>query len=113
MRTIIDGSEKIKNQKAIEDAIEESGFDVSEIVTAGRPGASALGAYWGKMHNCEISQFPPKGDDLKAQQQVNKRMAKYADAVIIVTNAPDDLDQNLIEHAEKRDMPVHVHEIEA
>ncbi len=113
MRTIIDGSENIRNQKEIEEAIQESGFDVSEVVTAGRPGASSLGAYWGKMHDREISEFRPKGDDLKAQQQINKRMAKYADAVIIVTNEADDLDQNLIEHAEKRDMPVHVHEIEA
>ena len=113
MRTIIDGSEKVRNQKAIEEAIQESGFEVSEIVTAGRPGASALGAYWGKTHNCEVSQFPPKGDDLKGQQQTNKRMAKYADAVIIVTDEPDSLDRNLIEHAEKRDMPVHVHSIGA
>ena len=65
----------------------------------------------GKTHNCEVSQFPPKGDDLKGQQQTNKRMAKYADAVIIVTDEPDSLDKNLIEHAEKRDMPVHVHRI--
>ena len=113
MRTIIDGSENVRNQKAIDEAVQESGFDVSEVVTAGRPGASALGAYWGKMHNCEVSQFPLKEDSLKGQQQTNKRMAKYADAVIIVTDEPDELDKNLIEHAEKRDMPVHVHSIEA
>jgi ABC-type sugar transport system substrate-binding protein len=113
MRTIIDGSEKVRNQKAIEDAVQESGFEVSEVVTAGRPGASSLGAYWAKMNSCEVSQFPPKDDSDKAQQQINKRMAKYADAVIIVTEEPDALDRNLIEHAEKRDMPVHVHAIEA
>jgi uncharacterized protein YaiI (UPF0178 family) len=45
--------------------------------------------------------------------KIHKRMAKYADAVIIVTEEPDALDRNLIEHAEKRDMPVHVHAIEA
>ncbi len=111
MRTIIDGSENVRNQKAIEEAVEESGFDISEVVTAGRPGASALGAYWGKMHNCEVSQFPPKDDSDKAQQQINKRMAKYADAVIVVTDEPDSLDRNLIEHAKKRDMPVHLHTI--
>jgi hypothetical protein len=113
MRTIIDGSEKVRNEKAIEEAVQASGFDVSEVVTAGRPGASTLGAYWGKMHDCEVRQFPPKDDSEKAQEQSNKRMAKYADAVIIVTDEPDDLDLNLIEHAEKRDMPVHVHEIQA
>lgn len=111
MRTIIDGSENVRNQKAIEEAINESGFNVTEVVTAGRPGASSLGAYWGKMHDREVSQFPPKDDSDKAQQQINKRMAKYADAVIIVAEEPDSLDRNLIEHAEKRDMPVHLHTI--
>lgn len=45
--------------------------------------------------------------------QIHKHITKYADAVIIVTDEPDELDHNLIEYAEKRDMPVHVHTIQA
>lgn len=86
MRTIIAGSHSIIYYDIIEDAIEESGFNITELVSGVRGRVSKLSERWARINNIPIKRFFPDkrvyGSDMFNQR--DKLMLKYANQVIII-----------------------------
>ena len=103
MRTIIAGSRSITDYNLVLEAIEESEFIITEVVSGKAQGIDTLGERYAKENNIPIKEFPANWNDLKVEHCIIKRnaygkeynvlagfnrnqdMADYADALIAVT----------------------------
>jgi hypothetical protein len=123
MKVIIAGSRDITDFAIIEEAIEESGFEITEVVSGGAKGADQLGEEWAALSNVPVKRFPANWDDIDVEGAVVKTnswgkeynakaglnrnidMAEYADALIAI-----DLNttgtNHMINEAKKRELQV-------
>lgn len=87
MRVIIAGSRHMPLDlyPLIWQAVERSGFDVTEVVCGMAAGADALGRRWAETHNIPVAKFPANWDKYhRAAGPIrNAEMAHYADALIV------------------------------
>lgn len=88
MKVIVAGSRTIHDLDVVKKAIEESGFQVDEIVSAMAPGVDRLGEEYAEDHQIPVQRFVPNTQRYKlgAWYKVNEAMAKYADALVAVHN---------------------------
>ena len=86
MKTIIAGSRNIEEYQAILDAIEASGFEITEVISGGARGVDSLGERYGTEKGIPVKVFPAdwESDGRKAGIMRNKKMAAYAEALIAV-----------------------------
>jgi predicted Rossmann-fold nucleotide-binding protein len=101
MKVIIAGSRSISNYKTVCDAVRESGFVISEVVSGGAKGVDKLGERFAKEHNIPVKVFPADWKNIEVEGAVikhnsygsynalaghmrNQQMAEYADALIAV-----------------------------
>ena len=86
MKVIVAGSRSITDYKMVKEAIEKSGFDVTEIVSGTARGVDRLGEKWARENGVPIHMFPADWDRHgKAAGYIrNTDMGKYADALICV-----------------------------
>ena len=86
MRTIIAGSRENTDFLLVKKAIEESGFDITEVVSGTCRGVDQHGEDWAEGHGIPITKFPADWNTYgkKAGYIRNKEMADYADALIAV-----------------------------
>lgn len=87
MKVVICGSRSIKDPKAIQRAVDASGFDpITEVVTGGAEGVDKMADVWS--HDARIDRtvmYPNWGKyGRSAGYMRNERMIKYADAVIAI-----------------------------
>src|SRR5687767_5581960 len=114
MRTIIAGSRSVKDYLTVVNAVLESGFEVTEVVSGRAPGVDRLGEIWAKQNKIPIKPFPAKWDDLShpdarikrnrygreydanAGHRRNRDMARYADALVAVWDGASPGTQSMI-----------------
>lgn len=86
MKVIIAGSRSITDYETVAKAIEESEFEITEVVSGTARGVDRLGEAYAKIHNIPLKQFPADWNGLGRYAGLarNRQMAKYADAAIIV-----------------------------
>ena len=101
MKTIVAGSRKIKSYSVVAEAIEASGFDVTEVVSGTANGVDTLGENWAEQNDRQIKRFPADWKNIRVKGAIirqnqygkynaaaggirNKKMAEYADALISV-----------------------------
>mgnify|MGYP000025132384 CR=1 FL=1 len=86
MKVIIAGSRDGFVARNVFEAIEESKFIITEVVSGGARGVDRDGEYWAKLNNIPIKLFPADWDKYKKAAGVirNIEMAMYADALIAV-----------------------------
>jgi hypothetical protein len=58
MKVIIAGSRTFNNQQAVNKIIEQSKFQITEVVCGGAPGVDTCGAAYAKENNHPIKYFP-------------------------------------------------------
>lgn len=102
MKTIIAGSRGITDFDTIKQAIKESEFEITEIVSGTARGVDQLGEKYGRINNINISKFPAKWDlyGRSAGYKRNAEMAEYADALIAVWDGESKGTKHMIELAE-------------
>lgn len=87
MKVIIAGSRHMSPTlyPLIQRAVDESGFEVDEVVCGMARGADTLGARWAREHDVPVAEFPADWDRYgrAAGPMRNKQMAEYADALIV------------------------------
>lgn len=87
MKVIIAGSRHmpVSMYPLIQQAVDKSGFNITEVVCGCARGADTLGAKWAYEHKIPIKRFPAKWDELgkRAGPARNLEMGQYADAAII------------------------------
>lgn len=110
MKTIIAGSRTITSLAIVEQAIRESGFDITEVVCGGAKGVDQLGADWAYLHKNRIKWFPADWDKhgRYAGPLRNRAMADYAEALIAVWDGNSRGTKHMIDCATKKGLKVFV-----
>ena len=87
MKVIIAGSRHMPFSMfpLIQQAVDKSGFLVTEVVCGMARGADMMGGKWATEHRIPVKKFPANWDEhgLAAGPIRNAEMAQYADAAII------------------------------
>lgn len=110
MKTIIAGSRNIEEYQVILDAIEASGFEITEVISGGAKGVDSLGERYGTEKSIPVKVFPADWESYgrKAGIMRNKEMAAYAEALIAVWDGNSPGTYNMITEAQSRKLKVYV-----
>ena len=113
MKVIIAGSRDIDNMGYVEEAIKESGFEITEVVCGLCRGVDLLGKEWALKNNVPIKEFPPNWNlyGNAAGPIRNKEMAEYAEALIAIRKAGSKGTTHMILVAKKKGLKFYVKEI--
>ncbi|TVR45941.1 MAG: DUF2493 domain-containing protein [Planctomycetota bacterium] len=84
MKVIIAGSRGIADKTVLNDAIQESGFAITEVVSGCAKGVDKLGEEWATENNIPIKRFKTRWVHRGSGLDNNKKMIDYADAAIIL-----------------------------
>lgn len=110
MKTIIAGSRTIWDYQLIHQAVEESGFDITEVVCGYAPGVDTVGEAWAIVNGIPYKYIKPDWGGLgKAAGHIrNKEMAEYADALIAVWTGLSPGTRSMIRFAKERRLKIYV-----
>lgn len=99
----------------IENAILDSGFHVTEIVSGMSGGVDLAAVEWAERRDVSWQPFYPRwnfwreqGNYRRAGPERNDRMAEYGDALIAIWDGQSDGTRDMIEKAKRKRLPVHV-----
>lgn len=116
MRVIIAGSRDITDPDIVEEAIEASGFEITEVVSGGARGVDLNGMAWARRHGMDPKIFLPEWDKYPGKSAGfvrNVQMAEYAaeadGALIAIWTGESAGTRHMIKEAEKRNLKVYVH----
>ena len=117
MKTIIAGSRNIHNYVVVCKAVEQSDFEITEVVSGGCDGVDKLGERWATEHGIPTtgSRFYVSREEWKkvgpsAGPKRNQRMAEYAEALIAVPGPDSKGTKGMINKARKANLKVYIHE---
>lgn len=101
MKTIIAGSRHIDDYNLVSQAIEDSGFEITEVVSGGCRGVDKLGEKWALGHGIPIEHFQADWQNFgRAAGPVrNRGMAQYADALIALLTKDSKGTKDMIKQA--------------
>jgi hypothetical protein len=110
MRVIIAGSESIRDDAAVKEAIRASGFHISEIVSGGAKGVDESGERIAAEEGIPLKRFPADWDRYgkKAGPIRNTQMARYADALVAVWDGKSPGTRHMINAMRKAGKPSYV-----
>ena len=95
----------------LEDAIAKSGWrdDITEVVDGGAWGVDSLGVLWAKKNGIPFITFWANWRELgkKAGPIRNAKMAKYADALLLLWDGKSPGSKNMLRCMEKAGKPVY------
>lgn len=113
MKTIVAGSRDITGFNIVEQAIRDSGFEITELVSGGARGVDRLGEKYAKEHNIPIKQFIPDWDKFgkSAGHKRNSQMADYADALVAIWDGVSKGTAGMIADATQKGLKVYVKDI--
>ena len=113
MKTIIAGSREITDIKYVEQAIEESGFTITEVFSGTARGVDLLGESWALANQIPIKRY--KADWNKHGKKAgilrNIAMVNYADALIAVWDGESKGTKHCIDEAKRKGLKVYVKEV--
>lgn len=110
MKTIIAGSRSIKNSALVEQAVRESGFRITEVVSGTAKGVDQMGEDWANKNNLPIKRFPAEWNKhgKKAGYIRNEQMADYANALIAIWDGESKGTKHMIWAAQLKGLQVYV-----
>lgn len=111
MKVIIAGSRSIESLGVVKKAIEDSGFDITEIVSGRAKGVDRLGEHYALVKNLPTKMFPADWDKhgKAAGPMRNREMADYADAAVIVWDGVSKGTKHMIYEMNKRGKKCHIY----
>lgn len=110
MRTIIAGGREIDDYQLVLDAIAQSGFEISTVISGGARGVDALGEQYANDSGLALEIYPAEWNKhgRSAGPIRNGKMAEVADALIAVWDGKSTGTKNMIEQATRRGLHVHI-----
>jgi hypothetical protein len=114
MKVIIAGSRGITDEQTIFNAIKNSGFEITEVVSGGAIGVDKFGEKYANRYDIPLKVFLPDWEKKKSAAGIirNAEMARYADALIAVWDGESKGTKNMIEVAERKGLKVYVWKIQ-
>jgi len=110
MKVIIAGSRDIIDMNELKQAINDSEFQITEVVCGGARGVDELGLIWGTNNDQPVKIF--KADWHKFGKQAgirrNIEMGKYAEALIAVWDGNSRGTDHMIKYAKFQKLKTHV-----
>ena len=96
--------------KLIVEAVERSGFEITEVVCGMAIGVDKLGEQWAIANNIPVKEMPANWNaHSKAAGPIrNRQMAEYADAAVIVWDGISDGSRNMINEMIRKKKPYFV-----
>lgn len=84
MKVVICGGRAFNDMRVLVEAVRDSGFDISEVVSGGASGADSLAIYYANANGIPLRLFKADWKHLGrvAGPLRNREMAQYAEAVI-------------------------------
>lgn len=117
MKVVICGSRYLPEDAAglemVGRAVDDSGFEVTEVVSGGAPGADRLGERWARGRGLPVRVFPAdwKAEGRSAGPRRNGRMAAYADAVVALPRGESRGTRDMVAQARAKGLSVFVVEV--
>ena len=110
MKVIVAGTRTIVDFELLKQAIQESGFELSQIISGGARGADALGERYAQENNVPCRVMSANWDQYgKAAGYIrNEDMAKVADALIVLWDGKSKGTRNMISIAQRYNLKVFV-----
>jgi hypothetical protein len=110
MKVIIAGSRSVDDYSLIVQAVERSGYNITEVVCGCAVGIDRLGEQWARANNIPIKEMPADWNrNGKAAGPIrNREMAEYADAAIVVWDGKSPGSRNMVENMIRRKKPYYV-----
>lgn len=110
MKTIIAGSRTINSPVPVCEAMNESGFTITEVVSGGARGADLYGELLARHNGIPIKRFTAEWNRLgKGAGCIrNNQMAEYADALIAVWDGKSKGTAHMIRAAGSKGLKVYV-----
>lgn len=107
MKVIIAGSRTIEDYNEVVQAVIDSGYEISEVVSGTAIGVDRLGELWAKEHDVPIKRFPAawKQFGKAAGYMRNVIMADYAQALILVWDGKSAGSASMLRIAKMKLMP--------
>ncbi len=84
MKVIIAGSRGITELYCVNQAVIESGFIITEVVSGKARGVDTLGENWADIHDIPVKPFPADWSTSDGGFIRNRAMGRYADALIAI-----------------------------
>ena len=114
MKVIIAGSRHIEQWQPVWQAITDSGFRITEVVSGCASGVDTHGLRWAEDRGVPFTPFPAAwGDHGRAAGPMrNARMAEYADALIAVWDGKSRGTADMIQKAAAKPMPMFVRTVQ-
>lgn len=108
---IIAGSRSLTDPTLVKQAVSASGFEITTVLSGCAPGIDRLGAAWAEAHGIPVEPHPA---DWKTHGKAagfirNEEMAACADALILVWDGKSRGSANMLHHAERLGLKIHVH----
>lgn len=129
MKVAIVGDRNVTDYSIIEKAVEQSGFEITEVVSGGAKGVDSLAEQWARDHNVPCKVFKADWDNLRAPGAVikvnkwrkkynanagfarNSDIVAYAEAVIAIQpNGPTSGTQDTVKKTKLAKKPLHCYE---
>jgi len=110
MKVIIAGSRNLGSWSQVTQAIHNSGFEVTEVVSGTARGVDRMGEEYARSYKIPVKQFPADWDSYgnRAGYSRNQTMAKYADALIAVWDGHSNGTRHMIEIMGKLGKPIYI-----
>lgn len=114
MRVIIAGSRDIVDPGIVDEAVRESGFEITEVVSGGARGVDRMGEAWARKHGIPVKVFPADWDKngKSAGPIRNEEMAKYAEALIAIWDGYSRGTDNMIDRASAWNRKTYVRKVD-
>lgn len=113
MKTIIAGSRSIEDYDEVCAAVRDSHYDITEVVSGGARGVDKLGEIWAEVHKIpttgkqfyitadEWRYWEMRGQLWKAGHHRNRRMAEYAEALVLIWDGRSGGSKSMLEEARR------------
>ena len=111
MKTIIAGSRNVqRDTNQIQEIIDTLPWKISEVVCGEAKGIDRSGKDWAVANKIPVKSFPADWDEYKkaAGYIRNRKMAKYADALLAIWDGKSKGTKNMIDEARKLNLTYHV-----
>lgn len=110
MKVIIAGSRTISDASLVVDAVIESGFEITHIISGDAPGVDSIGAMLGEVMEIPVLHFPAEWDEYGNSAGIfrNGKMAIEADALVAVWDGKSPGTSNMISRMQRMEKTVYV-----
>ena len=109
MKTIIAGGRNVTTYSFVEEAVKQSGFSITEVVSGCARGADTLGENYAAKHNIPVKKFPADWSLGKSAGYLrNLDMGNYGDALIAFWDGQSKGTKHMIDIALEKNLNVRI-----